>query len=337
MVAAAAATAMLNIYVDVESKLRKEFRNFGANIVVEAAEGKSFSPETVASIRATVGARGLTVPFAYTVARTDKDQPIVVAGTDFELAKRLNPWWSVSAWPKASGQALVGVRAAAALDNRGAFPLMHDGHPLPLRSAGTLRTGAGEDSRVYISVEDFRSWTGLEPSVVEIAANGSREEINALLRQLHETVPAAEVRPVRQVTEGEADIVGKTRSTLLSSAAFIVLTAALCVLATLMGWVFDRRRDFAIMKALGASDLVIALFVSGEAALVAIVGAALGFLSGIGIATWIGRANFHAPVAPRLPLLGPVLAGALGITWIATLLPLRLLRRIQPAMILRGE
>ena len=337
MVAAAAATAMLNIYVDVETKLRKEFRNFGANVVVEAAEGKSFSPETMASIRSTVGARGLAVPFAYTVARTDKDQPIVVAGTDLELAKKLNPWWSVSAWPNASGQALVGVRAAATLDNQSAFRVAHDGHLLHLRSAGTLRTGAGEDSRVYISLEDFRSWTGLDPSVVEIAASGSREEINTLLHQLHETVPAAVVRPVRQVTEGEANIVGKTRSTLLSSAAFIVLTAALCVLATLMGWVFDRRRDFAIMKALGASDLLIALFVSGEEALVAMVGAGMGFVLGIGIAAWIGRVNFHAPVVPRLSLLAPVLGGAVGITLISSLLPLRLLRRIQPAMILRGE
>src|SRR5215471_18958972 len=138
MVAAAAATAMLNIYVDVETKLRKEFRNFGANVVVEAAEGKSFSPETMASIRSTVGARGLAVPFAYTVARTDKDQPIVVAGTDLELAKKLNPWWSVSAWPNASGQALVGVRAAAALGEANVFRVAHEGHLLPLRSAGTV-------------------------------------------------------------------------------------------------------------------------------------------------------------------------------------------------------
>jgi putative ABC transport system permease protein len=337
MVAAAAATAMLNIYGDVKTKLPKEFRNFGANVVVQAANGKSFSPDTVASIRSTLGARGLSVPFAYTVARTVKDQPIVLAGTDFELAKKLNPWWSVSAWPKASGQALVGVRARAALDNQSAFTVEHDGHLVDLSSAGTLETGAGEDSRVYLSLEDFRSWTGLDPSVIEIAASGSADEINALIHQLHETVPAAEVRPVRQVTEGEANILGKTRSTLLSSAAFIVLTAALCVLATLMGWVFDRRCDFAIMKALGASDRLIALFVSGEAAVIALVGAGLGYACGIGIAAWIGRASFHAPVGPRLSILVPVLGGALAITLISTLLPLRLLRRIQPAMILRGE
>jgi putative ABC transport system permease protein len=337
IVAAAAATAMLNLYVDVQAKLRKEFRNFGANIVVEASGGKGFAPESLSAAGALVGSHGLVVPFGYTVARTERDQLIVVAATDFDLAKKLNPWWSVSAWPSAAEQALVGVRAAKALDGAGTFTLTHDGHPIRLTAAGSVQTGAGEDSRVYISLQDFHTWTGLSPSVLEIAASGSPEEISAIAHQLQKALPTAEVRPVRQVTEGEANILGKTRSTLLSSAAFIVSTAALCVLATLMGWVFDRRRDFAIMKALGASDRLIALFVSGEAAVLALVGGVLGFAGGIGIAAWIGRANFHAPVAPRLDILPPVLAGALVVTLIATLLPLRLLRRIQPAMILRGE
>ena len=336
VVAAAATTAMLNLYVDVQQKLRSEFRNFGANVVVQAGPGESFSAAELASINSAVAGHGLAVPFAYAVARTAKDQSIVVAGTDFDLVKKLDPWWSVSAWPSAPGQALVGVRAAGAVGDS-TFVLTHDGREIHVNYAGSVRTGAGEDSRVYVSMSDFHEWAGLGPSVIEIAANGSPQEVTALIQQLQHTLPAAEVRAVRQVTEGEANTLGKTRSTLLASSAFIVLTAALCVLATLMGWVFDRRRDFAIMKALGASDGLIALFVGGEASVLAGVGALLGFLCGVGIAAWIGRVNFHAPVEPRLSILPAVLAGSLVVTLVATLLPLRLLRRIQPAMILRGE
>lgn len=340
IVAAAAATAMLNLFVDVQAKLRKEFRNFGANIVVEAGDGKNFSPETLRTIQSAIAGGGLAVPFAYTVARDEKDQPVVVSGTDFDLVRKLNPWWSVSSWPKSSNEALVGVRAArlVAPDNDNArFTLKYEGRDIPLSLAGTLRTGAGEDSRVYISLQDFRSWTGLEPSVVEIAAHGAPEEVNSLLQRLQQILPGASVRAVRQVTEGEANILGKTRSTMLSSAAFIICTAALCVLATLTGWVFDRRRDFAIMKALGASDRLIAMFVAGEAAVLGSVGAILGFAVGTGIASWIGRANFHAPVTPRLSVFPEVLVGCLVVTLASTVLPLRLLRKIQPAMILRGE
>src|SRR5258708_29688808 len=92
VIAAAAATAMLNLFVDVQAKLRKEFRNFGANIVVEAKSGGSFSAEDLATIDSAVTGHGLSVPFAYTVARDEKDRPIVVAGTDFEFARRFNPF-----------------------------------------------------------------------------------------------------------------------------------------------------------------------------------------------------------------------------------------------------
>lgn len=339
IVAAAAATAMLNLYVDVQTKLRKEFRNFGANIVVQAKTGETFTPEAIKEIASTVGSRGLAVPFGYAVARTDKDQPLVVAGTDFSAVRQLNPWWSVTGWPNSDDEALVGVRAAQLMNlNSGApFTLTLQGRQLRLSSAGSVHTGAGEDSRVYISLASFRTWTGIEPSVIEISAAGSSQDITAMIHDLRNALPFADVRAVRQVTEGEANILGKTRSTLLWSSAFIVFIAALCVLATLMGWVFDRRRDFAIMKALGASDRLIAAFVSGEAAILGLTGGVVGFAAGFAIAEWIGRANFHAPVALRPSVLPAILIGCIAVTLVATLLPLRLLRAIQPAMILRGE
>jgi putative ABC transport system permease protein len=337
IVAATAATAMLNVFEDVQVKLQKEFRSFGANIVVESTQGK-LSPDALEQINSVVAGRGLAVPFAYAVARTAKDQAIVVTGVDFEMAHKLNPWWSVSAWPRNSGEALAGRRAAQLLASSGnSLDLRYEGRNVHLSIAGTLSTGAGEDSRVYLSMQDFRQWTGLAPSIVEIAASGTPDEINAAVRYLRGAVAGVEVRPVRQVSEAEAGIMAKTRSTLLFSVVFIVSTAALCVIATLMGWMFDRRRDFATMKALGASDRLIALFVAGEAVALGLAGAIPGFALGAGIAAWIGRANFHAPVAPRISMFPVVLLGSILVTLLSAFWPLRLLRRIQPAMILRGE
>src|SRR5467141_1994260 len=92
--------------------------------------------------------------------------------------------------------------------------------------------------------------------------------------------PQERSRPVLQIVEGEARVLGKTRSTLYAAAVLIVLTAALCVLATLTGWVFDRRRDFAIMKALGASERLVSGFFAAEAAAMGAVGAILGSFIG---------------------------------------------------------
>ena len=111
VVAAAVATAMLNLYVDVQAKLRREFRNYGANIILVGRDGYSLPASALSQVDSLLAGRGVAAPFALVVARTNDGQPIVVAGTDFERVRQLDRWWSVSNWPSAPQQALVGVRA----------------------------------------------------------------------------------------------------------------------------------------------------------------------------------------------------------------------------------
>ena len=342
IVAAAVATAMMNLYVDVQAKLRTEFRNYGANVVIVAKDGQSLPADALAKVESVLGAKTLAVPFAYAVARTTSGQSVVVVGTDFARARQLNHWWKVSHWPNAPNEALIGMRAAAILSpkvsaNRQPFELTFQGKAIQLAPAGMLQTGAGEDSRIYLDQSEFQNWTGVAPSTIEVAANGTAVEVEASIRQLAQLLPAADVRPVRQIMEGEANVLNKTRATLYASATLVVLTSALCVLATLIGWVFDRRRDFAIMKALGASERLINGFFAAEAAALGVVGAILGFFIGIGVAAWIGRVNFHAPVVPRFSVFPYILAGSVAVALISAILPIELLRRVQPAIILRGE
>jgi putative ABC transport system permease protein len=381
VVAAAVATAMMNLYVDVQAKLRTEFRNYGANVVVVAKESQALPADALEKIESALGPKTLAVPFSYAVARTKNGQSVVVVGTDFARARQLNHWWNVTHWPDAnpspsvpanavaapkeqrsaahgasrgseppeSGQApagrqtmpvgvLVGMRAASVVTiDRQPFALSFQGRAIELAPAGLLQTGAGEDSRIYLDQSAFQAWTGVLPTTIEIAVNGTAQEVEQSMRRLAQALPSADVRPVRQIMEGEANVLNKTRATLYAAASLIVLTSALCVLATLIGWVFDRRRDFAIMKALGASERLVNGFFAAEAAAMGVIGAILGFVIGIGVAAWIGRVNFHAPVVPRFSVFPYVLAGSIMVALISAILPIGLLRRVEPAIILRGE
>src|SRR5437868_5911895 len=106
IVAAAVATAMLNLYVDVQAKLRREFRNYGANIILVGRDGASLPADALSHVESILGGRGVAAPFALVVAKTTDGQPIVVVGTDFDRVKQLDRWWSVSEWPSAPQQAL---------------------------------------------------------------------------------------------------------------------------------------------------------------------------------------------------------------------------------------
>jgi len=337
-VAAAAATAMLNLYVDVQAKLRGEFRKYGANVVVIAKDDRELPNDTLPRIKSMLGSRGIAVPFGYVVARTAEGHPVVVAGTDLELVRKLDTWWSVTEWPKTSHDALVGNRALDIVGPVGQqFDLSFQNRTIRLNPVGSLQTGAAEDSRVYISLDDFSEWSHVPYSTIEISASGSAAEVSGAIQRLAQALPAADVRPVRQIMEAEVRVLGKMRATLLVAAVLVILTAALCVLSTLTGWVADRRRDFAIMKALGASGRMLQGFFAAEAAALGGVGALIGFVIGIGVAIWIGRVNFHAPVSPRFTVLPIILAGGIAIALLAAVLPISLLRRVQPANILRGE
>ena len=123
VVAAGVATAMLNLYVDVQAKLQREFRNYGANIILVGKDGASPPLDAMPQVDSVLAGRGIAAPFALIVARTSNGQPIVVAGTDFDRVRQLDRWWQVSGWPNEDDShlrqnrqemvhsALIGVRA----------------------------------------------------------------------------------------------------------------------------------------------------------------------------------------------------------------------------------
>src|SRR6202021_2510493 len=137
IVAAAVATAMMNLYVDVQAKLRTEFRNYGANVVVVAKDGRALPDDALAKLESVLGAKTLALPFSYVVARMNDGQSVVVAGTDFARARQLNHWWKVSRWPNEPNEALIGMRAATVVSpNRQPFELTFQGKAIQLAAAG---------------------------------------------------------------------------------------------------------------------------------------------------------------------------------------------------------
>jgi putative ABC transport system permease protein len=109
------------------------------------------------------------------------------------------------------------------------------------------------------------------------------------------------------------------------------------MVATFTSSVLERRKDFAVMKALGASNRTVNFLFASEAALLALIGSIAGYVLGSGIAFWIGKVNFETAILPQPLLLFPVLLGSVVLALIASTAPLKLLQQIQPAGILRGE
>jgi putative ABC transport system permease protein len=334
-VSAMVATALLTLYADLDSKLHHEFRTFGANIV--ATTSGALTNADIQQARTVAGPDALIAPIAYAVAATDRGTPVVVAGVDFDAMRKLDSWWKVDAWPTGATDALLGQRAANFVANESAVTLTYSGKPLALHSAGKLSTGGDEDSRIYIPMAAFTTWTGVEPTVLEIQVPGGEDRVNATIASLRQALPTLSIEPVRALVAGESHIVDRTHALMYGAMLLIALTVAVSVLATLSASVLERRRDFALMKALGASQTQLLSHFLLEALVIATAGVALGYILGSALAWAIGEWNFGTATLPRLTLLPLVLLLNLAIATAAALFPARVLRGLQPAALLKGE
>jgi putative ABC transport system permease protein len=334
-VSAMVATALLTLYADLDSKLHHEFRSFGANIV--ATTSNALTDADVQRAREVAGSDALVAPIAFAAAATDRGTPVVVAGVDFDAMRKLDNWWKVDAWPAGANDALLGQRAAGFVKNASAVTLTYAGKTLTLHGAGQLRTGGDEDSRIYIPMAAFTAWTGVQPSVLEMQVPGGEERVNTAIASLQREMPALRVEPVRALVAGESRIVDRTHALMYGAMLLIALTVAVSVLATLSASVLERRRDFALMKALGASQGQLLGHFLLEALVIAAAGVVLGYVLGSALAWAIGQWNFGTATLPRVSLLPLVLLLNVAIATVAALIPARVLRKLQPAALLKGE
>ena len=338
-VSAAVATALLTLYADLDAKLHKEFRSFGANIVVTAPENKTLPEDALTRIKTAAGPDAIAAEFAYAVATTDRGTSVVVAGTDLDALRHLNASWQVDSWPSAAdtNTALLGQRAANFIADEHNVTLVFANHPITLRGAGRLKTGGDEDSRIYIPMAAFHTWTNVAPTVIELQIPGGAANVESALTRLQRELPDAKVEPVRQLVEGESRIVDKTHALMYGAVLLIALTVAVSVLATLSASVLERRRDFALMKALGGSQTQLMGMFLLEALVLALAGVAVGFILGSAAAWIISQVNFHTATQPRMGVLPLVLLLNVLIAAMAALFPVRVLRGLQPAALLKGE
>jgi putative ABC transport system permease protein len=217
-----------------------------------------------------------------------------------------------------------------------------DGAP-PLTStwriAGVLSTGASQDEQVIVPLRELQSSLGMEGklSVVELAVPGDTAEVERAMHELAAILPGVEVRPIRQIVYSEGKVLGTIRWLLLSLTALILVIIAICVMATMTAIVLERRKDIGVMKALGAGDSVVMRLFLAEGASLGLLGGLAGFSLGVLLARGLAQRLFGVALRTSWWTLPAVCSLTTLIAVVATLFPIRIVRGIQPSVVLKGE
>lgn len=349
VIGTAVISGLLNVYYDIGAKMRKEFRSYGANLLLTPAaeSGETAFPqsraERIAGEFPPADLVGYT-PYLYGLAEV-YTRKLVVVGTWFDQIPKITPYWEITgvipAGRDVQGVALVGK---AVSDKTG----YKAGSVIPLKDAGgnrefkvtvqgVISSGGTEDNQIFISLGDAQRLFGQESlanaAYFSITGDGLAEKAAVLQAEY----PELELQPIKQISNSEGLILQKIRALVYIVVAIILLSTLLCTGITMMTMVMERKAEIALKKVLGARHRALFLEFLCEGGLLALAGTLVGLGLGFILAQVIGQNVFESSISFRWATVPSVLLVSLLVAGLAALIPLRAVTRIEPAVVLKGE
>ncbi len=353
---AAVISSLMNLELDVGRKLAREFRSFGANVVLSSKPGVETAGARTAArslVSESAVARGLkaldspdvsaSAPYLYIAAQAESTT-VVVVGTWLDQLQALSPTAKIEGDRVTSrddlAHCLVGRTVA---DHFGfgpgrQFQISYGSRTARVTVAGVIDTGGSEDDQILLNLPVVQKLAGTpdQISLWQFSVTGTTAGMSSFVNHLQSQFPALEARPIRQLSQAEGDLLGRIRGLVAGMSILILVLTALCVLATMAALAMERRADVGLMKALGGSiSRVMRIFLAEVAALGA-VGGLLGCIAGTALSDWMGHRVFGTAISLRWQVV-PLTIALTVIVALAGALPLRLLGNVRPAVILRGE
>ena len=236
--------------------------------------------------------------------------------------------------------AVLGSDVAAQLDYEVGDPIIvahglgsfteHDDKPF--RVSGVLeKTGTPVDRTVMVSLEGIEAihvdWQGgaqipgqavsaeevrqmdLTPKAVTAAMIGVKSRLKVF--NLQRAINEYDEEPLLAILPGVAlqelwNIVGVAETALIGVSAMVIATALLGLAAMIFSGLNERRREMAILRAVGAGPSTILLMLMLEATLMAAIGAALGTAM-LYTGLWVARPYVDAAFGLYLPIEAPTI------------------------------
>lgn len=276
--------------------------------------------------------------------------------------RKISPWWKVTgAWPgDDSDDVLVGAALANSLGVKAGDSLPLGGRSLHV--SGILTTGGSEDNQIIAPLALAQAMLGRPDAVKQVQVSAltkpeddfARKNPKALNKadfdrwfcspyaksiafQLSQAIPGARAVEIRQVSQNEGNVLSHIEGLMLLVTIAALLASALAVSAAMATAILERRSEVGLMKAIGAANASIAGLFFTEAALLAVVGGAVGFALGALLARRIGLWIFASQVSISPVLFPVVIALAVIVTFLGSAASIRKAMQYEPVMALRGD
>lgn len=342
-------SGMLTIYLDIPRQLGREFRSYGANLVlVPTGESGIMSMDDIEEAAEYLPQDKLVgiTPYRYESLSINR-QPYTTAGLRFAQVSKTSPYWQVDgAWPSSGNEIMIGSDIAEYTGITPGTQTRISGHTRDMKPfaadmtvSGVLKTGGAEESVIFIEMATLEKMMGTSGQVnlVEISLEGTQQELGEIASEIADNVEGVAPRLVKRVTNSEATVLGKLRALVFLVTSVVMGLTLICVATTMMTVVMERRKEIGLKKAIGAeSGAIVGEFIA-EGAVLGIAGGVVGSVCGFFFAQLISMNVFSRSVAFDYIAVPSALVGAVAVTVLACLLPVKKAAEVEPAIVLRGE
>jgi putative ABC transport system permease protein len=347
---AALTAALLNLQVDARDRLTKEFRVFGANIIVAPRNTRSSGAVTldepvVEQVRQSLPPHASADSYLYLVASVSTAHPTqpvnaVVAGKRTEHIDQSTLRSAVPTPRDNTNLCLVGFKAAQQLQLQpgATLTLKNEKREEVCTSEIADPRGDAQDSQIVVNLDAAQRLASLpnKVSLIQLSVPGTPRQIRECIATLAQNISAADVHGLRQFTDAEAKIYTRVSGLLTATTVLVLALTGLCVMAAMTNVAMERKNDVGLMKAIGgATRRVLRLFLA-EAALLGLAGGIVGAAAGLLLSVWLGKTVFGVAARPRL-IVYPVSVVLTILVAVVSSYPLRRLANISPASVFRGE
>ncbi|MDR1037848.1 MAG: ABC transporter permease [Deltaproteobacteria bacterium] len=161
--------------------------------------------------------------------------------------------------------------------------------------------------------------------------------ISSIAYQIEEIIPGVRVKPVMRVAESEGAILEKTQLMIILLTVLTLFCSALAISNLVTANIMERSVEIGLMKALGAGNLAVSLLILSEMLIVGFAGGAAGYLCGLGLAQFIGKAVFGQLVSVKTAVIPLACIMIVAVTLLGSLPALRALLRLKPTEVLHGR
>ncbi len=337
------------VYYDIPRQMGREFRSYGANLIlVPSGTASTMRLEDARRAEAMIPQTKLVgaTPFRYETMYYNM-QGLTVVGTDMNAVRRTSPYWQIQGdWPREENQVLLGTDIA---ENARLYAgttitlkiIPADGVKFEkeFKVSGIVRSGGPEDGFVLMPLAALDSLVGPagRVSVVEMSIAADSAELTLLTEKIQAGVPEVAPRLVKRIMNSEATVLSKLQVLVYLVTAIVLFLTMICVGTTMMTVVMERRKEIGLKKALGAENKSIIGEFLGEGLVLACLGGLLGTGSGYFFAQAVSMSVFGRGVSLPFFLVALTLFASLTVTVLASLLPVIRATDVEPSLVLRGE